>query len=359
MRWPPSTTTLTWSTTVRRRPRRSPSASVRPSSAHSPAPTTWCGRWRPDSGTGCGSNMCPAWAVATRSRWRWWGATRWADGYRLLTDCLSGRREPASVINTLEQGACAAWAGPASPPGASGAPCATSPLPGDPRPPGGLRLPLLWRRLPAHLRTDGGAHPTRAGPTGWPRQPGPALRQGPLRPGLRPPHPGRLTRPLIRRENAPKTLPEDFDPGDPLRYFRKADWDEALDRAADGLRRLRDRHGPRALAGFGSAKGSNEERLTDEGFIAERTEGFEVLSEVVMAGYSPEAMASVCGIHRATPGSQQFMGRPQAKAPAAHWGEWWHGITYVGLSSRTLRPAYRVCSDKCAGGRGNGGPGRT
>jgi formate dehydrogenase major subunit len=41
--------------------------------------------------------------------------------------------------------------------------------------------------------------------------------------------------------------------------FREASWDEALDLAAGGLRALRDRHGKKALAGFGSAKGSNEE----------------------------------------------------------------------------------------------------
>src|SRR5205823_5547346 len=42
-------------------------------------------------------------------------------------------------------------------------------------------------------------------------------------------------------------------------HFREATWDEALDRAAAGLKQLRDRGGQRALAGFGSAKGSNEE----------------------------------------------------------------------------------------------------
>jgi formate dehydrogenase major subunit len=41
--------------------------------------------------------------------------------------------------------------------------------------------------------------------------------------------------------------------------FREATWDEALDRAAAGLLRLREAHGGGALAGFGSAKGSNEE----------------------------------------------------------------------------------------------------
>jgi formate dehydrogenase major subunit len=71
-------------------------------------------------------------------------------------------------------------------------------------------------------------------------------------------HPGRLTRPLVRRAGAPKTL-EGFDPDHPESVFREASWDEALALAAGGLKRLRDRHGGRALAGFGSAKGSNEE----------------------------------------------------------------------------------------------------
>ena len=41
--------------------------------------------------------------------------------------------------------------------------------------------------------------------------------------------------------------------------FREATWDEALDFAANGLRDIRDTYGKRALAGFGSAKGTNEE----------------------------------------------------------------------------------------------------
>ena len=41
--------------------------------------------------------------------------------------------------------------------------------------------------------------------------------------------------------------------------FRAASWDEALLLAAGGLKALRDQHGPATLAGFGSAKGSNEE----------------------------------------------------------------------------------------------------
>src|SRR5690606_27184207 len=74
-----------------------------------------------------------------------------------------------------------------------------------------------------------------------------------------PNHPSRLTVPLIRREGVPKGIDPAFDPAMPLTHFRDASWDEALDFAATGLRGLRDTHGPNALAGFGSAKCSNEE----------------------------------------------------------------------------------------------------
>jgi formate dehydrogenase major subunit len=72
-------------------------------------------------------------------------------------------------------------------------------------------------------------------------------------------HPARQLRPLIRREGVPKAIDPGFDPARPLTHFREAGWDEALDRAAGGLKSLLDAHGPAALAGFGSAKCSNEE----------------------------------------------------------------------------------------------------
>ena len=72
-------------------------------------------------------------------------------------------------------------------------------------------------------------------------------------------HPARLLRPLIRREGVPKGIDPGFDPARPLTHFREVSWDEALEFAATGLRSLRDTHGPAALAGFGSAKCSNEE----------------------------------------------------------------------------------------------------
>ncbi len=70
--------------------------------------------------------------------------------------------------------------------------------------------------------------------------------------------PKRLTVPLIRKPGALKT-PELVDPDDIASLFREATWDEALDLAASKLRAIRDARGPNALAGFGSAKGSNEE----------------------------------------------------------------------------------------------------
>jgi formate dehydrogenase major subunit len=71
--------------------------------------------------------------------------------------------------------------------------------------------------------------------------------------------PQRLTRPLIRRDDAPKRGDLDLDPKNPLTHFREASWEEALDRAASGLKAIRDRDGGNALSGFGSAKCSNEE----------------------------------------------------------------------------------------------------
>ncbi len=72
-------------------------------------------------------------------------------------------------------------------------------------------------------------------------------------------HKQRLTKPLIRKPGMPKSADFVMDPGDPLSVFREATWEEALDLAAGTLKRIRDGRGPGALAGFGSAKGSNEE----------------------------------------------------------------------------------------------------
>ena len=72
-------------------------------------------------------------------------------------------------------------------------------------------------------------------------------------------HRHRLTKPLIRKPGIPKHKDFTVDPERWSDVFREATWEEALDLAASGLRRARDTYGKRALAGFGSAKGTNEE----------------------------------------------------------------------------------------------------
>ncbi len=72
-------------------------------------------------------------------------------------------------------------------------------------------------------------------------------------------HRQRLTRPLIRKPGIPKHKDFSVDPDNWRDAFREASWEEALDVAARGLRDIRERHGSKALAGFGSAKGTNEE----------------------------------------------------------------------------------------------------
>ncbi|WP_319545201.1 formate dehydrogenase subunit alpha [Ruegeria conchae] len=78
-------------------------------------------------------------------------------------------------------------------------------------------------------------------------------------------HPHRLTTPLIRREDAPeKGL--NVDPGNLSTHFREATWEEAMDLAATKLKALRDED-PRSVAGFGSAKCTNEEAYLFQKFI--------------------------------------------------------------------------------------------
>jgi formate dehydrogenase major subunit len=72
-------------------------------------------------------------------------------------------------------------------------------------------------------------------------------------------HRHRLTMPLIRKPGAIKHKDFTVDPDDWSGVFREASWEEALDFAARGLRVARDEYGKKSLAGFGSAKGTNEE----------------------------------------------------------------------------------------------------
>ena len=75
--------------------------------------------------------------------------------------------------------------------------------------------------------------------------------------------PQRLTKPLIRRDGVakdPALLAQlNRNTADWSTVFREASWEEALAFSAGTLARLRDTKGKKSLAGFGSAKGSNEE----------------------------------------------------------------------------------------------------
>ncbi len=74
-------------------------------------------------------------------------------------------------------------------------------------------------------------------------------------------HQHRLTKPLIRRDDAPaKGL--NVNPDNWQEFFREASWDEALDLAAAGLKGR-----GREVAGFGSAKCTNEEAYLFQKFI--------------------------------------------------------------------------------------------
>ncbi len=74
-------------------------------------------------------------------------------------------------------------------------------------------------------------------------------------------HQHRLTKPMIRREDAPeKGL--NINPDNWQEFFREASWDEALDFAANGLKGR-----GREVAGFGSAKCTNEEAYLFQKFI--------------------------------------------------------------------------------------------
>ncbi len=75
--------------------------------------------------------------------------------------------------------------------------------------------------------------------------------------------PQRLTKPLIRKAGVPKdpAMLEKLNrnSADWSEVFREATWEEALNYSGTTLKNLRDTQGKKSLAGFGSAKGSNEE----------------------------------------------------------------------------------------------------
>ncbi len=80
-------------------------------------------------------------------------------------------------------------------------------------------------------------------------------------------HADRLTKPLIRRDGVPKDANMQLARGEWAKVFREATWEEALARAAGGLKAIHTTHGGKGIAGFGSAKCSNEEAYLFQKFI--------------------------------------------------------------------------------------------
>ncbi|PID65980.1 MAG: formate dehydrogenase subunit alpha [Gammaproteobacteria bacterium] len=73
-------------------------------------------------------------------------------------------------------------------------------------------------------------------------------------------HQHRLTQPMIRKKDSIKDpTMSDYDPDNPWVHFEPVSWEVALDKAAEGLRKVFEEKGGNGLAGFGSAKCSNEE----------------------------------------------------------------------------------------------------
>ncbi len=82
--------------------------------------------------------------------------------------------------------------------------------------------------------------------------------------------PQRLMKPLIRKPGLPKGV--NVDPANPYTHFREASWDEALDFATNGLAQVAEKHGNDAIAGFRSAKCTNEEAYLFQKLIRTRFE---------------------------------------------------------------------------------------
>ena len=122
----------------------------------------------------------------------------------------------------------------------------------------GVGVPVLRRRLPAHLPRQGQRDPLRAG-QGRPGELEPAVRQGPLRLRLRaapaPPH--HAAHPQAGHAESTRTSPSIRTTG--ATSSAKPAGKRRSTSPPTGLRDIRDTYGKQSLAGFGSAKGTNEE----------------------------------------------------------------------------------------------------
>ena len=71
---------------------------------------------------------------------------------------------------------------------------------------------------------------------------------------------GRLTKPLIRKQGVDKNIDlNSYDFNNINEIFEETTWEHALNVAIEGFKKVKKAKGPSGLAGFGCAKGSNEE----------------------------------------------------------------------------------------------------
>ncbi len=107
---------------------------------------------------------------------------------------------------------------------------------------GALGVPVLRRRLPAHLQRSRTTRSSTSTAATARRITSRLCVKG--RYGFDyVHHKQRLTKPLIRKPGVPKHADFTMDPANPLEYFREASWEEALDLAAGKLKAIRDSAG--------------------------------------------------------------------------------------------------------------------
>src|ERR671934_2890319 len=151
--------------------------------------------------------------------------------------------------------------------------------------------------------------------------------------------PQRLTVPLIRREDSYPKGPLSGDvrgegrgrrkPGglvdydEVLPHFREASWEEALDLAAGRLKAIHTEHGPGAIAGFGSAKCSNEEAYLFQKLIRAGSASPTTPTSTVRSSPAPTSPSTTASCTRSSPATSSITtSSPAARPTTTHWSRW-------------------------------------